>query len=300
MSAGGAADRRMPVPRRRSWLFVPGADRDALMAAAQSGADVLCQELEDFTAPEQRPAARAMAPEVVAHWREAGAVAAVRINPLAGDGRADLEAAMAARPDAVYLPKVDGPDKIAELDHAIEALERRLGIKHGTTEIIPNVESARGLLRTFAIAQASARVTACLVASEDMAADLGAARSREGTELAYARARFHVDCVAAGVISIDCPYTWRDAGGLRAEARHAAALGYTAKSAVDPSHVPLINEAFTPQAEAIADARRIVDAFEAARRRGEGTAVLDGNLVELPTVLTAQRLLTRAKDFGLG
>ena len=86
MTGSGTAGHRTPVRCRRSWLFVPGADRNALTAASESGADVLCQELEDFTAPAQRPEARRMASEVIARWRKTGAVTAVRINPLAGDG----------------------------------------------------------------------------------------------------------------------------------------------------------------------------------------------------------------------
>src|SRR5438034_9926163 len=85
-------DGRRPPALRRCWLFVPGADRRALVAASTSGADVLIQELEDFTPPEQRPDARTMAAEIFSAWRAAGIVAAVRINPLETEGRADLAA----------------------------------------------------------------------------------------------------------------------------------------------------------------------------------------------------------------
>lgn len=287
--------RRRPVALRRSWLFVPGADEQALADAATSGADVLIQELEDFTAPDRRPAARALAARTYAQWRAAGRVVAVRVNPLAGDGMADLAAAMAARPDVVLLPKVDRPGQVADLAAEVERLERAHGIEAGSTELVPNVESARGLVATVAIAAASPRVVACLVASEDMAADLGAERGRDSLELDHVRARFHVDCVAAGVLSIDCPYTWRDAEGVAADTLRARRLGYRAKSLVVAAHATLVNAVLTPAPAAVAQARRVIAAFERARGQGLGGVELDGSMVELPIYLNAKRLVARAE-----
>ncbi|MBL8703656.1 MAG: CoA ester lyase [Rhodospirillales bacterium] len=280
---------------RRSWLFVPGADPKALAEAANCGADVLIQELEDFTAPARRPDARRLAAETYRRWHQAGRIVAVRVNPLAGDGMADLEAAMAARPDVVMLPKVDRPAHVIELAAAVERLERRHGIPLGTTELAPNVESAKGLNATVAIATASPRVVACLVASEDMAADLGAERGRDGRELDYVRAKFHADCVAAGVVSIDCPYTWRDAEGLIADIEHARRLGYRAKSLVVAEHAKLVNRVLTPSDDAVAKARRVIAAFEQARGSGLGGVELDGSMIELPIYLNAKRLVARAE-----
>ncbi|MDJ0949614.1 MAG: CoA ester lyase [Alphaproteobacteria bacterium] len=289
----------IPVGLRRSWLFVPGGDEAALTAATHCGADVLCQELEDFTPPDRRAAAREISPDVIRAWTAAGRVAAVRINPLWEDGMEDLAAVMRGAPPVIYLPKVSEPGHVAALDDAITRLERAHRLPEGRTEIVPNVESARGLMQTYAIAKASPRVAACLVASEDMAADLGAERGRDGQELAYVRARFHAECAAADVTSIDCPYTWRDEDGLIAETRTARRLGYTAKSAVVPAHAPIINRELTPQPDAIAEAQRLVAAFEGAREAGAHGVELDGNMVELPTYSTAKRLLDRARAFGL-
>ncbi|MCC7047228.1 MAG: CoA ester lyase [Alphaproteobacteria bacterium] len=291
---------RRPVALRRSWLFVPGADTAALGQAADSEADVAIQELEDFTAPDRRPAARALARDTYARWRQAGLVAAVRVNPLgSGDGMADLEAAMAARPDAVLLPKVDRPAQVVELAACVERLERAHGMAPGSTELVPNVESARGLVAAVAIASASPRVVACLMASEDLAADLGAERGRDALELAHARARFHVDCVAAGVLSIDCPYTWRDVEGAVADTLRARRLGYRAKSLVVAEHARPINAVLTPAPAALAQARRVIAAFDQARLQGLGGVELDGSMVELPIYLNAKRLVARAEAFGL-
>jgi len=283
----------------RTWLFVSGADRDALMAAPESGADVLIQDLEDFTPAALRPAARMLAPEVFAVWKQAGCVAAVRINRLDEDGHQDLAAVISGAPDIVLLPMVGARDEMVALAAAVAAHETAHGIPVGTTKLVPNIETARGLLRTGEIVGASDRIEAALLASEDMAKDLNAERGRDGIELDYARQRFLVECRAAGVMPIDPPYTWDDAAGAVADAERGRRLGYTAKGVVQPDHAEAVNRVLTPSAEAAAHARRVVEAFEAARARGEPRALVDGDLVEVPTYLAAKRTYDRAKALGV-
>ena len=265
----------------RSWLFVPGADARAHDAAAKSGADVIILELEDFTPPELRARARAMSRDALNQWRSAGARAAVRINPLETCGREDLIGVVAAQPDMILMSKVAAPEQV-------KALEEATG---GAIDLVPNIESAAGLLRTFDIARASKRVAALLVASEDMVADLGTARTRRGAELDYVRARFLVECRAAGVEAIDAPYTFSDVPGAVAEARRSRRLGYRMKSLVDPAHARAINRVFTPTRAQLEKARRIVAAFEKARAAGKDRAKVDGALIEVPIYAAAKRLL---------
>ncbi len=285
---------RRPAELCRVWLFVAGADARAHGAAAASGADVLIQELEDFTPPHRRGEARALAPALYRHWRETGHVAAVRINPLETCGRDDLAAVVAARPDVVLMSKVARPAQVAALDAALSALEAQHGFPEGGIPIVPNIESAAGLVCTGDIVAASRRVVAALVASEDMAADLGAERGRDSMELVYVRQRFLVECVAAGIVAIDCPYTFADGAGAAEDARFARRLGYRAKSAVDPAHVAGINAVLTPGAAEVAAAEHLVAAFEAARAAGRDRVEFDGSLVELPRYLNAKRLIARA------
>jgi citrate lyase subunit beta/citryl-CoA lyase len=261
----------------RTWLFVPGADEAAHGAAARSGADVLIQELEDFTPPELRPKARSLAARLYQRWRKAGALAAVRVNPLATCGRDDLAAVLAGRPDLVLMSKVDTPEQVRALAEAAPGVD-----------LVPNVETAKGLLRVAEIARASPRVVALLVASEDMVADLGTTRSRGGEELAYVRQRFLVECRAAGVEAIDAPYTFGDAKGAIADAMWASRMGYRMKSLVDPSHAQALNKAFTPD---LKRAAKIVTAFEKARAQGRERARVDGALIEVPIYAAAKRLL---------
>jgi citrate lyase subunit beta / citryl-CoA lyase len=282
-----------PAQFCRSWLFVEGANEEALQRAAASGADVLIQELEDFTPPALRPVARALAPELYRSWRAAGVVVAVRINPLEQDGMEDLAAVMRGRPDIVALPKVAEPHHVLQLDEAVTLFERDYGIQQGSTALLPNIEFARGLVQTDAIAKASPRTRACLLASEDLAADLGAERGRDGVELAYCRQCFIVECVAAGVVAVDCPYTWSDGEGVERDARWARRLGYVAKSLVEPAHAAIINAVLAPGDGEIRQARDIVAAFEAARAAGEARVEVNGSLIELPSYATAKRLLAR-------
>ena len=265
---------------RRSWLFVPGADAQAQAVAARSGADVLIQELEDFTPPALRPEARRLSKGLFDAWRKAGAIAAVRINPLESCGREDLAAVLQGRPDIVLMPKVVSAEQVK----ALAALTT-------TEELVPNIETAAGLLNAFAIGRASERVTAMLVASEDMVADLGTSRSRGGEELAYVRQCFLVECRAAGVEAIDCPYTFSDVKGAVADARWAKKMGYRMKSVVAAGHAPAINQVFSVSDAEIRQAMQIVAAFEKARTSGKERARVGGKLVEVPIYAAAKRLI---------
>ena len=283
----------------RSWLFLEGANEDVLTPAAASGADVLIQELEDFTPPGLRPKARALAPELYAAWRDGGAVVAVRVNPLDADGMDDLAAVMRGRPDIVALPKVAEPAQVARLDEAVTRFEREYGIAQGATALLPNIEFARGLVQLGAIAAASSRVTACLLASEDLAADLGAERGPDSVELAYCRQRFIVECTASGIVAVDCPYTFSDSDGVARDARWARRLGYTAKSLVDPAHAAIVNDVLTPGPAELQRAIEIVAAFETARSAGRSRAELNGSLIEVPTYSNAKRLIARGEALPL-
>jgi citrate lyase subunit beta / citryl-CoA lyase len=284
-----------PAKFCRSWLFLEGANEVVLRGAVACGADVLIQELEDFTPERLRPAARALACELYAEWRAAGLAVAVRVNPLEACGMEDLAAVMRGRPDIVALPKVAEPAQVVRLDEAVTRFEREYGLALGATALLPNIELARGLLQTAAIARASPRVVGCLMASEDLANDLGAERGSDGVELAYCRQRFIVECVAAGTVAVDCPYTFSDIEGQARDTRWARRLGYVAKSLVDPTHAKIVNDALMPSGAELSRARAIVAAFEAARAQARSRVELDGSLIEVPTYSNAKRLIARAE-----
>jgi len=275
---------------RRTWLFGAGADAAMHDLMTASGADVLIHDLEDYTPPQRRAEARACAPALYQRWREAQALVCVRINPLEGVGHIDLQSVMQARPDIVAYPKAASAFHIRALDVAIATHEAALGIERGAIEILPVCETALGVVNVREMAGASARVRCALLGSEDLAADLGADRTREALELEYARARFLMECRAAGIEPVDAPYTYDDVAGAVEEARRARRLGYHTKSLVRPEHVRPVREALMPTPLEIAHAKKVVADFEAARQRGEDRVLVDGLWIDVPTYLNARRL----------
>ena len=284
-------DQRHPL--LRTWLFGPGADNAVHDAMSASGADVLIQDLEDFTPPPRRDQARALAAGLFARWRAVGARVCVRINSLHEDGPLDLAHVVPAKPDFVAYPKAATASDMRELDRAITALEAEAGVAAGSIGILPVCETALGVVNVREIAAASPRIRYALLGAEDLAADLMAERSREAVELDHARRRFLLECRAAGIEPIDAPYTFTDADGAAQEARYARRLGYRAKSLVRPDHAAAILAALIPSDAQMAQARRMVEGFDAARARGEDRALVDGLWVEVPTYLNAKRLLAQ-------
>jgi len=279
------------MPLHRTWLFGPGADPAVHEAMAASGAGVLIQDLEDFTPPPLRARAREMAPGLYPQWRAAGAAPCVRINPLEGEGVADLAAVMPARPSIVAYPKAATAAQVRALDAEIARHEGALGIAAGSTAILPVCETALGVVNVRELAAASPRVRFALLGAEDLAADLRAERTREAIELEYARGRFILECRAAGIEPVDAPYTFDDVEGAVAETRRSRRLGYKAKSLVRARHVRAVHDALVPTREELEHARRVVSAFEAGRARGEERVLVGGLWVEVPTYLNAKRLL---------
>ena len=284
-------DHRSPL--LRTWLFGPGADSAVHEAMSASGAEVLIQDLEDSTPPPLRDKARALAAGLFGRWRTTGARVCVRINSLHEDGPLDLASVVPAKPDFIAYPKAATASDMRELDRAITALEEQAGLAPGSIGILPVCETALGVVNVREIAAASPRIRYALLGAEDLAADLMAERSREAVELDHARRRFLLECRAAGIEPIDAPYTFTDAQGAAQEARYARRLGYRAKSLVCPDHAAAILAALIPSDVQKDQARRMVEAFEAARARGEDRALVDGLWVEVPTYLNAKRLLAQ-------
>jgi citrate lyase subunit beta/citryl-CoA lyase len=284
---------RRPAHLRRSWLFTAGDDVAAQQAALDSGTDVVVADLEEFTPAAARPSARPRIAALMARCRAAGVVGAVRINRLADDGLADLRGVMPGRPDAIFLPHVQGRDDIVGLASALDEAETSLGLPPGSTEIVPTIESALGFVRAQDILAASPRIRAALLAAEDLTADLGAERGPDGVELAHLRSRFHVECTAAGRVAIDCPFNYRDPHALAVDLAWARRIGLRAKCTVYPAQVHAIHAALTPSDAQLCAARDIVAQFEAARHGIDNAAPP----IDAPDFNTARRRLARAAEF---
>lgn len=278
-------------PLLRLWLFGGGADAANQQAMAESCAQALILDLEDFTPQAARQQVRRRLGEICQGWRQRGKAVAIRINALDEDGPEDLAAAMPHAPDAIAYPMASSAQAIARLDQAMAVHERALGLAVGQTAILPVCETALGVLRVTEMAAASPRIRYALLGAEDLAADLMAGRTPQGDELEHARRHFLLLCRASGVEPIDAPYTWASEDGVRAETMHALALGYRCKSLVRPEHAAAAWAAIEPTPEELGHLRRVVEGFEQARAAGLDRAQVDGLWVEVPTYKAARRKL---------
>jgi citrate lyase subunit beta/citryl-CoA lyase len=157
------------------------------------------------------------------------------------------------------------------------------------------LETPRAILRAGDIAAAEAPVAALLFGAEDFTASLGVERTTEGEELLFARGQIVLAAAAAGADAIDAVFTdLNDLEALRLDCARARGLGFRGKMAIHPKQIAIINETFTPAATDVERARRVVDAYEAARAGGQGVTTLDGRMVELPVVERARRVLALA------
>jgi citrate lyase subunit beta/citryl-CoA lyase len=286
----------------RSLLFVPGDDDKKLAKALASGADALIVDLEDSVAEARKPTARASAAAFVAEARRLATRPRlyVRINPLASAlAMADLDAVIPAAPDGVALPKCLGGADVQRLGANLAVREAEHGLADGSTGVIAiATESARALFGFASYRGASGRLEGLVWGGEDLSADLGAETNRlpdgaYAAPYALARTLTLVGAVAAETRPIDAVATnFRDLEALRAEALAARRDGFVAKMAIHPAQVPVINDVFSVSPEAIARARAIVAAFEVAP--GAGVVALDGEMLDLPHLKRAKRLLDSA------
>jgi len=276
---------------RRSVLFAPGDRPERMHTAVDTGADAVVFDLEDAIAPDSRAEARERVRTVLSDLAAEPEVC-VRVSPPGRGGAADLDAILEAPPDALVLPKAEGAEDVTDLaDLAVE--------RGADPPVLALVETAAGVLHAESVAAADP-TDALLFGAEDLAADLGSSSTGDGTELRHAREHVVLAATAGGVDAIDTVYTdFEDEAGLRQETAFALGLGYDGKLAIHPAQVGPINEAFTPDPERVAWARRVLDAREKAEREGRAVFAVDGEMVDTPVVARAEQVIDRARAAGL-
>ena len=284
----------------RSMLFVPGDRPERFAKAAASGADAVILDLEDAVMPERRPFARGE----IAQWLESAGRTVpvwVRINPVeTADALPDLAAVIGGRPDGIVLPKArDGAD-VHRVDHWLEVLEARLGFARGSIGLLPLItESAGALLKAASFIGLPGRVQGLTWGAEDLAADVGALgnKSADGEyELTYAMARSFclLAAAAAGVPAFDTvDIDILDVAAVERRARASRRQGFVGKLAIHPAQVAPIHSAFSPTAEEIAWAERVVAAFDAAP--GVGALAFEGGMLDKPHLRQAERILATTR-----
>ena len=281
----------------RSYLFVPADSERKLKKSADIGADALILDLEDSVAPDARPAARELCSDFLVNRRKAW----VRINPLStDDATADLEAIMPAAPAGIVLPKAEGAADLARLADLLDGLEKAHGIEAGATAILPIcTETPRAIFGLGEYAGVTHRLAAMTWGAEDLSAAMGAAANRgeDGEWLppyAVARSMLLFAAHAAEVPAIDTVFTdFRNEEGLATYAAAARRDGFSGMLAIHPAQVDVINRAFIPTAAELERARRIVELF--ADNPDVGTLGMDGEMIDRPHLVQAQRILQLAR-----
>jgi citrate lyase beta subunit len=276
----------------RSMLYVPGSRNDRFTKAMAAGADAVIFDLEDGVDPGQKENARTLIAEFLA-GASTGPLRLVRFNGIhTSQGEADLEFFSSRRGfDGIVLPKVE---TVGLVD-----LVRRVFAQRAPGGVVPPLllmlESPAAVLRAADIAAADAAIAALLFGAEDFTAALGVERTTDGEELLYARGQIALAAAAARADAIDAVFTdLNDVDGLRRDCRRARGLGFRGKMAIHPKQIPVINETFSPAPAEVERARRVIEAFDAARAEGQGVTTLDGRMVELPMVERARRVLALA------
>lgn len=285
---------------RRALLYMPGDNRRKIEKATTLGVDCICMDLEDGTALNKKAEAREVIARAMRELDFGKSERCIRINSIgSGFEQDDLAAALVARPDTIVLPKVESAEHVKWVSGEIESYELSNGLPVGSICLLAGLETAKGVLNLKKIAGAEARLEALIFGGEDFAASIGATRSPGATELLYARQSVVTVCAAYEIQAIDIVYIdFRDTEGLRREAQQGADWGFVGKQIIHPNQVAPVQEAFTPSDEAIAYARRVVATFEASQQEGVGAYALDGKMIDMPLLKSAQNVLERARATG--
>jgi len=295
------------MPLNRTFLFAPGNHPRRVEKALGLDADAVILDLEDAVAVSDKAAARKPVAEALRRPRRARAY--VRVNaPSTPFCYRDLVETLHEKVDGVFLPKVESAADLHAVDWLMAALERERGIPEGTIDLVPMVETAAGVARVDRILQARSlrpysgawRVKRAAFGAADFSLDAGLQPSLEEPELASARDRVVLASRAAGVEApLDSPwFHLRDMDGFRRALERSRRGGFQGRLCVHPDQVPVANAAFTPSAEEVARAERIVAAFQATEAKGGAAVEVDGQMVDYPVVYRARALLETMREIA--
>ena len=280
---------------------MPGDNWKMITKSITLGVDSICMDMEDGTAINKKAEARATIAKALQELDFGKSEKLVRINSIgSGWEKDDIEAVLPFHPDGIVIPKVESFEHIEWAGKIIEAAELKYGWPINSISILIGVETAKGIVNLKEIAaHPRFALRAIIFGGEDFAASIGATRTKEATELLYARQAVVVACAANGLQAIDIvTIDYKDIEALRAESEFGARLGYSGKQIIHPAQVQPVQTAFTPNDEAIAHAKRIVETFEANQKEGKGAYSLGGKMIDMPLLKNAQKVLERAKAAG--
>ena len=280
------------LPVWRSLLYVPANVEKYIEKAHTYGADCIQLDLEDSVPESEKTRARASIAAASRRLRERGVDVAVRINRSLDLAVRDIEAAVDAEVDALNISKVHSATHLKLLDELVSDLERARGIAVGKTRFIAMIETSSAFFQMPDIAHATTRLVAMGFGSEDFALEVGMRPTEE--TLAMPKQQMIIAAAGAGLLPlgfIASISNYRDLDAFRVMAHRSRAFGFAGAGCVHPTQVPIVNEAYSPTAEEVAEAKRIVAACQAAGAAGRGSFALDGSMIDRPMVLRAERVI---------
>jgi citrate lyase beta subunit len=282
---------------------MPGDDRHKIEKGAALGVDSVIMDLEDGVALNRKQEARMTVNAALREVAFGHTERLVRTNPVIEDGlwRADIEQTIEGHPSGYVLPKVDDAEQVREVAGLLQGLERRYGYLDGSVRLLAIIESPLAVIRLNEIARSAPRLTALIFGAEDLTGSMGAVRTPDGWEVFYARSAVVLHAKAYGLDAIDTPHVdlTADDSQLIAEAEQALYMGYTGKLAIHPRQIGPIQQTFTPTAEQVAAAKRLIDAHKSQQEAGKGAFEFEGRMVDMPMVRAAQNVLARARAAGI-
>jgi citrate lyase subunit beta/citryl-CoA lyase len=283
----------------RSFLFAPANHPRRVEKAFTLDADAVILDLEDACAISEKAASRSKVTEAMARPR--GCLGYVRINPLSTVfAYGDLTETVRPGLDGVVLPKVEAASDLRTADWLMAQLERERGMPEGGVDLIPIIETARGLACLPEILAATRRVRRVAFGAGDFTLDLDLTWTRDENELASYRGQVVLHSRAAG-IEPPLDTVWvdlKDPEGCAASARKAREMGFQGKMCIHPEQVDMVNGAFSPTDAQVARARRVLEAFAQAEAQGSSAIQLDGQFIDYPIVYAAQRVVAMAQKLA--
>ena len=279
-------------PRWRSLLYVPVTSERFVAKAHLRGADAIILELEDAVAPSEKGRARKLVPAAAKAVSQGGADVLVRVNRPWRLAVRDVELAIGPDVRALVLPKVDSAEHVLALAEVAESVEEERGLPVGHTLFFARVEGPKGLLNAAAIAAAHPRVVAIGLGSSDYTIGTGMDAGGPGNAMASFLVVNAAKAAGIAAIGLTGPIVgYGDLDAFRRLAEESRAMGLRGAPCVHPSQVPILNDVFSPSAEELERAQRIVAAYEQALAAGEGSITVDGEFVDTPFYEQARRLL---------
>ena len=283
----------------RSFLFAPGNHPRRVEKALSLGADAVILDLEDACPIAEKVATRAVV--VAASQNARTGLGYVRVNATTTEfGYGDIVAVVQKGVDGIVLPKVESADELKAVEWVISGLERERGLPPGRFDVIPIIETGKGVANVGAITSAGTRVKRIAFGAGDFTLDMGLTWTRAETELLPYRSACVLASRAAGIEApIDTVWVdLKDAEGFRASTGRIKELGFQGKMCIHPDQVPVVNEVLSPSAAEVEWSRKVVEAFDAAERAGSASIQLEGKFIDYPIVYRARRVLAQAEEIA--